>query len=217
MTETFVGTAAFALGAGAATFFSPCAYALLPGYVGYYVSTGEADVKGSFARGLVASLGVLAVFTALFGVTVVVGASIEEYLVHLEIGVGVALVLLGVALVADMDVGWHTHLPDRGSGLLDFFAFGVAYSVAAAGCVAPLFLAVVLRALTLPTTEAIGALGAYAITFSALMLGATVATATGYEFGRDRLPGYTDKAVRFAGVVVALAGFAQILLVFYRI
>lgn len=217
MTESFVGTVAFALGAGAATFFSPCAYALLPGYVGYYVSTGDADVTGSFVRGLVASLGVLVVFTTLFGLTVVVGASIEEYLVPLETGVGVALVALGVVLVADIDVGWHTRLPERGSGVLDFFVFGIAYSVAAAGCVAPLFLAVVLRSLTLPTTEAVGALGVYAVTFSALMLGTTVATAAGYEFGRESLPKYTNTAVRFAGVVVALAGLAQIYLVVYRL
>lgn len=216
MTETFFGTVAFALGAGAATFFSPCAYALLPGYVGYYVSKGDTGVTGSFVRGLVASLGVLVVFTALFGLTVAVGASVEEYLVPLEIGVGAALVVLGGVLVADIDLGWHTRLPDRGSGVLDFFAFGIAYSVAAAGCVAPLFIAVVLRSVTLPTPEAVGVLGVYAVTFSVLMVGATVATAAGYEFGRESLPEYTDKAVRLAGVVVALAGLAQVYLVIYR-
>ena len=38
MNAELAGTASFALGAGAATFFSPCAYALLPGYVGYYAA-----------------------------------------------------------------------------------------------------------------------------------------------------------------------------------
>jgi len=209
MTALFA-EAGFALAAGAVTFFSPCAYALLPGYVGYYASTGEATVSGSFVRGVAATLGVLAVFSSLFGVSVVVGESVGDYLLPLEVGVGVALFALGVALVADIDFGWHTRLPKRGSGIVDFFAFGVAYSVAAAGCVAPLFVSVVLRSLVLPTAASVVTLGVYAAAFSALMLGATVATAAGYELCAERLPGYTERATRYAGVVVALAGVAQV-------
>ncbi|MFC6769716.1 cytochrome C biogenesis protein, partial [Natrinema soli] len=51
------GTASivFALSTGVATFFSPCAYPLLPGYVGFYVSQtdGErASLGGALSRGL---------------------------------------------------------------------------------------------------------------------------------------------------------------------
>jgi cytochrome c-type biogenesis protein len=34
---------AFAIGAGTATFFSPCVYALLPGYVSYYVASVDEE------------------------------------------------------------------------------------------------------------------------------------------------------------------------------
>ncbi|MFC4247526.1 cytochrome C biogenesis protein, partial [Natribaculum luteum] len=36
-------TLAFAFTAGLATFFSPCAYPLLPGYVGFYVSQTDGE------------------------------------------------------------------------------------------------------------------------------------------------------------------------------
>ncbi|OLZ41137.1 hypothetical protein A6E15_09110 [Natrinema saccharevitans] len=53
------GTVAFALGAGIAILFSPCAHALLPGYVGYYVvATGDETappLSGTLARGFAAA------------------------------------------------------------------------------------------------------------------------------------------------------------------
>ena len=45
--SVFAGTVAFAVSAGVATFLAPCAYPLLPGYVGYYLSQEDADVVGS--------------------------------------------------------------------------------------------------------------------------------------------------------------------------
>ncbi|ESP89740.1 cytochrome C biogenesis protein transmembrane region/thiol-disulfide transporter [Candidatus Halobonum tyrrellensis G22] len=42
----FLGTVAFAAGAGLTTFFAPCAFPLLPGYVGYYVHQSEDETPG---------------------------------------------------------------------------------------------------------------------------------------------------------------------------
>ena len=49
----------FAASAGVATFLAPCAYPLLPGYVGYYVGREEATLAGALSRGLAATLGAL--------------------------------------------------------------------------------------------------------------------------------------------------------------
>ncbi len=213
---TGVGFLAFlgiALGAGVATFFSPCAYALLPGYVAYYVAdTGgeKPPLTGALARGGAATLGVLAVFAVLFFIVVTVGGAIEAYLSTLELLVGAVLILFGLLLASGVDLSFHVQLPERRSTTTGFFAFGVLYAVAAAGCVAPLFLSIVFRSLTLPAHEAAAVLGVYAGTFGVLMLGITVVTAVGHGVSTGFVAKHVDRLVRAAGVVLVLAGIGQI-------
>jgi len=209
----FFTTLGLAISAGIFTFFSPCAYALLPGYVAYYVAeTGgdKAPLTGALARGGAATAGVIAVFAVLFALVVAFGNVVEPYLTPLEILVGLVLIVFGVTLAAGFDLSFHVELPERSSTTTGFFAFGSLYAVAAAGCVAPLFLSVVFRSLVLPTHEASAVLGAYAGTFSILMLGITVVTAVGHGISTDIVAKHVDSLVRVAGVVIALAGLGQI-------
>ncbi len=210
-------TAAFAVGAGVATFFSPCAYALLPGYVGYYVaSTGDGDPPnaGIIARGLAATLGVFIVFAAGIGITVAVGQSLGNVLPALEATVGIALVLLGVAVFARGSLPLHVALPKRRSSVFGFVAFGAAYAVAATACVFPLFLAIVIRSLSMAPAEAALVLGGYAGAFGSLMLGATVAAAAGHRLAAGRVAGGIERFVRLSGVLIALAGLGQLYVAF---
>lgn len=210
-------TAAFAVGAGVATFFSPCAYALLPGYVGYYVaSTGDDDPPnaGIIARGLAATLGVFIVFAAGIGITVAVGQSLGNVLPALEATVGIALVLLGVAVFARGSLPLHVALPKRRSSVFGFVAFGAAYAVAATACVFPLFLAIVIRSLSMAPAEAALVLGGYAGAFGSLMLGATVAAAAGHRLAAGRVAGGIERFVRLSGVLIALAGLGQLYVAF---
>lgn len=212
-------TATLALGAGVATFFSPCAYALLPGYVGYYVSatTNDPDavpLGGAVARGIAASLGVVAVFALLAGAILLVGRPMETILTALEPVVGVALIALGLAVVTGRGPTWHTALPQRRTSTGGFVLFGAAYAIAAAGCVAPLFLAIVLRALTYPAGSALVVLGAYAAGFSVLMLAATVAIAVGRNALLERLLDHRDLLETGAGVALILAGIGQLIITY---
>lgn len=208
-------TATLALGAGVATFFSPCAYALLPGYVGYYVSmtTDDPDdvpLTGAFTRGLAASLGVASVFALLAGLILLVGRPMETVLHALEPVVGVALIVLGIAVLTGRDPGWQSTLPQRRSSIGGFALFGAAYAIAAAGCVAPLFLAIVLRALTYPPGDALVVLGAYAAGFGVLMLAATVAIAVGRNALLERLTQHRHRLEQAAGAALVLAGIGQL-------
>ena len=210
----FAGTLSLAFGAGVATFFSPCSYALLPGYVGYYVSVaddeGEDVLRGTASRGLAAVLGVAAVF-ALIGVAVVLARPLVEPAIRvLEPLVGVAFVGFGLVVVANRGAGWHVALPERRASLAGFAVFGAVYAVAAAGCVAPVFLAIVVRAVSLPTVEALAVLGAYAAGFGVLFLAATVAIGVGRDALLQRLAGHTETMFRAAGVVLVLAGLGQL-------
>lgn len=211
--------AGFAFGVGIAAFFSPCVFALLPGYVGYYVATVEgetAPLAGAFARGGAASLGAIGVFAALAVVAFAAGELLEAAIPALEYLVGVLLVALGVLILKKGTLSFTVPLPERRASVLGFGLFGAMYALAATACVLPLFLSVSVLSFELAAAGTALVLGAYAAGFASLMLAATVVTAVGRQALLDSAVARTGTMTKVAGVVLILAGFAQ-LAIAYRI
>lgn len=205
----------FAITAGIATFFSPCSYPLLPGYVGFYLNQSgadEASLGGAGVRGVVAGIGVLATFGVLTGLTLLVGQSALADITLFEALVGGLLILFGLLVVSGHAPSISLPLPKRRSSVFGFGVFGAGYALASAGCVAPIFLAVVARAASLPTETATLLLAAYAGTVAALMISVTVATGVGLMTNASRLSAYSGGLKRLAGVVMILAGLGQLYL-----
>ncbi|WP_142856715.1 cytochrome c biogenesis CcdA family protein [Salinigranum halophilum] len=205
----FTGTLAFALSAGVATFFAPCAYPLLPGYVGYYLSREEADLGGAVVRGGAATAGALAVLAVVGGALVSLGTRVVSNLAFLEPAVGVGLALFGLAVLLGRAPSVHLLLPEHRSSILGFVFFGGVYAVAAAGCVLPIVFGVVTQALTLPTEQAVTVVGVYAASVSLPLLGVTLLSAV----GSDALSGvsrHVGTIQQVAAVVMVVAGLAQI-------
>jgi cytochrome c-type biogenesis protein len=222
--------AGVAFSAGTATFFAPCAFPLLPGYVSYFlgdtastVGTGTDAPRGGLvgrARGplarallvsLVAGLGMATVYVGLTAVAATLGAGALSEIAVLELVVGAVFVVAGGAMAA----GWKVsrsivQLPERRRTVGGFFAFGVLYATAAAGCTAPLFVAVVLRGLSAGPTAAVAVAGAYALGMSAVLLGVTGASALGGSSLAARLSAHTGRIYRVAGALLALSGVAEI-------
>ena len=205
----FAGTLAFALSAGVATFFAPCAYPLLPGYVGYYLSRDEADLGGAITRGGAASLAALVVLAAIGGVLTLVSSRIASQLALLEPVVGGALVVFGLLMFTGRAPSLHVVLPEYRSSVAGFGIFGAVYGLAAAGCVVPIFLGVVAQSLALPTTQAALSLGAYAAAAAFPLAIVTVLAALGGDRIRS-LSKYVGSVQRFAAVVMIAAGLWQI-------
>jgi len=213
MAGEFIGTVGFALGAGAATFFAPCSYGLLPGYVGYYVAATDGDrapLSGALARGAAAGAGTLLTFAILGGVGMAASDLLEQVLYPLEIGVAIALIGIGAAILAGVDASLHVPLPARRRSVLGFGLFGALYALAATACVLPLFLALVLQSLTLAPLQTVAVVGTYGGTLAVFMLALTVATAVGRDLGADRLAVNSAKAMPLAGIVLVLAGIVQL-------
>ncbi|WP_254530994.1 cytochrome c biogenesis CcdA family protein [Natrinema gelatinilyticum] len=205
----------FGLTSGIATFFSPCAYPLLPGYVGFYVSQtdGErASLGGALSRGLVAGAGVLVTFTVLLGATVAVGYSTLSSVTLFEVIAGVVLIAFGLLVVTDRAPSLSVPLPKRRSSVIGFAVFGAGYALAAAGCVAPLFFGIVGRALSVSTTSAGVLLGTYVGSLVALMVSLTVATGMGLVASAGRFSAYAAPLKRLAGAVMIVAGVGQLYL-----
>ncbi|ARS91065.1 cytochrome c biogenesis CcdA family protein [Natrarchaeobaculum aegyptiacum] len=201
----------FALVAGVATFFSPCAYALLPGYVGFYATqTEEPTLRGTVVRGGIAATGIVLTLAVLLGVAFWLGQQAVEGLLIVEPLVGVALVAFGVIVLAGKAPSLSVTLPQRRSSVLGFGIFGAGYAVAAAGCVAPIFLTVVVQSLAFPPTEGAIILGTYVASIALLMLALTVATGMGLLAGAGRLAAYSHRLEQLAGAVMIVAGLGQL-------
>ncbi|WP_255193267.1 cytochrome c biogenesis protein CcdA [Natronobeatus ordinarius] len=208
----------FALTAGVATFFSPCAYPLLPGYVGFYVNRTDSDgvtLRGAGARGIAAGLGVLATFSVLSGVTLAAGHAALSNSTFLEVLVGAALVAFGLLVVTGSAPSITLALPKRRSGILGFGIFGAGYALAGAGCVAPVFLAVVTHTIVLPPGSAALVLATYAGVVAVLMVSVTVATGIGLLTGAGLFAPHAKTIERLAGVVMILAGLGQLSLALF--
>ena len=229
-----------AFSAGTATFFAPCAFPLLPGYISYYLgdtaSTEDAAdapharsdasellvdrVKRPLARAVlisaVASLGMTLVYVGLAGLTVTLGARALADIAILEVVVGALFVVAGSAMAA----GWKVNrslvqLPERRRTLAGFFLFGVLYAVAAAGCTAPLFIAVLAKGVSLGPISGLGIAVAYALGMSVVMVGVTSASALAGSSVTSFLGKYAQRIYRVAGVLLVLSGTAEIYYYFY--
>jgi cytochrome c-type biogenesis protein len=216
MTGTALATdVSFAVASGVATFFSPCAYPLLPGYVGFYVNQTDADevsIAGAGIRGIAAGIGVLATFGVLAGATVRVGHSTLSNITVFESLVGGLLVVFGLLVVAGRSPSITIPLPKRRASVLGFGFFGAGYALAGAGCVAPIFLAVIARSIALPADAAAVVVVTYAGVVAALLVATTVATGMGLLTNAGRLAAYSGQLKRLAGAVMVFAGLGQLYL-----
>jgi len=212
---------AFAFSAGTATFFAPCAFPLLPGYVAFYLGQGAGEkpttsTAGYIGRaatvGILASLGFFLVYGVLTGIAAALGARALRDIAILEPVIGGLLVLLGGALVAGRVPDLHVLLPERRRTAGGYVAFGVVYAVAAAGCTAPVFIALALVALGSGPMGAVFVLGTYALGMAVMMVAVTLLAAVGRAGLLRRLSGRTGRVSRVAGALLVVAGLAQIYL-----
>lgn len=235
----------YAFGLGVAAFFSPCAFPLLPGYVSYYLGQSategsdplNADPGGIswiapglepsrlFRAGLVGvlvSVGFFAVFGTFAALFVLAQDQLYRYgildkVAVLELVVGMVLIGLGSAMVA----GWKAsnlsvQLPERRRSAAGYVAFGVLYSLAAAGCTAGLFVGVTVGALSRGPIAVVLTLGSYAAGMSTLMIGVTVATALGRDVVVRKLVKRTGTIYRIGGALLVGAGLYEIYLFVVR-
>lgn len=212
----------FAFGLGVATFFAPCAFPLLPGYIAYFLGRSgsakapPAGLIGRIGRAVevagFTSLGFFVVYVALAGIVFSLGTRILGHVSILELVVGTLLIGLGGAMALGkqpLQLG-HLALPKRRRGPLAYFGFGVIYAAAAAGCTAPLFVAIAGLAVASGPLGAIPVVGAYAAGMTVLLVTVTLLTAFGRDTVLRRLIPDPGMLSRVAGVVLIVAGVVQL-------
>lgn len=147
----------FSFIAGLFAFFAPCSFAILPGYVTYYISKHSIEDKKNkliknvfqgFVFGLIASIGFFTVFgLAGFGV-IAIGQFIKQFIPWIAIITGIVLSIIGILMLFGKEFLFFQS-PNikfiQKNEKAGIYLFGIVYAVGSLGCVFPIFLSIVIQ------------------------------------------------------------------------
>ena len=106
-----------AIGAGVLSFFSPCSFPLLPGYVSFYLmrkketsgGLNEKTMRTALPAGLAASAGILTIFLGLAILGIFFSEAIREMVPVLIPITGAVILVMGIIMLADIDMSRFTY------------------------------------------------------------------------------------------------------------
>lgn len=210
---------ALAFAAGLVSTVNPCGFAMLPAYISYFVGfeneeyrlTAAATVARGLSIGAVVSGGFLLVFGVVGAIITLGLRSVIDFFPWAAIVIGVAIGILGIAMLAGYQPVINLPRFREGAGrsrrYSGVFVFGVAYAVASLSCTLPVFLAVVVGVVT-STNFLSGFVSflVYGVGMSLVLLALTLALV----FGKKSLVGVIRRSGRFlgriAGAILVVAG-----------
>lgn len=199
---------------------NPCGFVLLPTYLMFFlgadvtaVASGigvrRAGIRRAFTVSAALTAGFMAVFTVVGIVTYHFTSWIQRNARYATIVIAVALVALGIAMLAGRRLPITTPRLDAGGrdrGLWSMFVYGVAYAVASLGCTIGLFLPSVFTARDDGLIAAIGHVAAYALGMGMLITALTVSLAVAKVGLLGVLRRSMQYVERVAGGFVILSG-----------
>lgn len=200
--------------AGIGAFFAPCAFALFPAYVSYYLSlSGHGRTVGrSLGLGLACAGGSTLFFALVGGVIAVAGGAISSYLIAAKPFVALAVVALGAVQLADvrmpsLALPVRLHARDARSAGIAMFLYGFGYALASTGCTLPIYVSITVLPLTTGFSgSALLAFAAFAVAMASLMLATTVCVGLAQRRLLTVLQGSTVWIKRASGVILIAAG-----------
>ncbi len=197
----------FAYGAGVISFFSPCAFPMLPAYVSYYLTQGnperEMPLRQALRFGGLTLLGMLSIFGGLGALLTFIGSQFLAQAIPLfGLGMGILLLLLGALLLVTDRLSFTLPIrAPRFGGLLSFFLFGVAYALVSLGCTFPIFLIVVTGAiLAQGFLQGVLVFLVYSVGMGTVMIFVSLAVSTSKEYVAESL----QRVVRYVKPVSAI-------------
>ncbi len=212
------GLYVLALLTGLMSFFAPCAFPLMPGYISYYLGRyeGGPTLSGSMKAGIASATGINGIF-ALIGVTVALGGvAVKSYLTYFAPGVGVIIVLLGLSMVFGKTeifekfggkLSSYSSKLGGGTRYSGLFLYGVGYGLASMGCQAPVFIALIFAGLAAGGPfEAFLVFLSFSIGMGTMMLSLSLIVGTAKMTILDRIKKMIPYINRGCGVILILVG-----------
>lgn len=205
-----------AFGAGLVAALNPCGFAMLPAYLALVVQGDDVSRRAAVGRALTATaamaFGFFVVFAGFGVLTVSVASTVQRYLPYVTVLIGIALVVLGIWLLAGREI---TVLRGLAPGarwaptgrLGSMFAYGISYAIASLSCTVGPFLAV--TAAGLRGGSALGGVAVYVAYASgfALVVGVlAVAVALASTAAVDRMRRIVPYVNRISGALLVVVG-----------
>ncbi len=211
--------------AAVATFFSPCSFPLLPGYLSAYYKAESGERGRALRRGVFATAGVVT-FTfvvgaviALLGQGVASSFSISSsnpslFTRGLRIGLGAILVSLGAIQLSN--VTFHSHALDAltnkfysaaRNGDKGLYLYGFGYNAAGIGCAGPIMTGLIVYALgSGGFVNAFLAFLVYSASMASLMLGVSLLVSESKTVLVNNLRYSTPKIKKASSIILMAVG-----------
>ncbi len=200
---------------------NPCGFILLPTYLMYFLGLQGAmpgTQRATMRRAVTVSAAVSAGFLSVFLVAGVISYNftswINENAKYATGGIGIALLVLGIAMLFGYKLPFMTpQLDTGGSGgpkqtVSAMFVYGIAYAVASIGCTIGLFIATVFSSSRRDgIVSGVGNMLAYGAGMALLVSALTIALASANTGLLKLLRGSLQYVDRIAAVFVVMSGF----------
>jgi cytochrome c-type biogenesis protein len=207
---------AFAFYAGIAAFLSPCSFPLLPAYISYYLGLkGPSSGKGQatfvlqkgILGGIVCAIGAILVLATIgIGVSAF-GGAIEPHVPKMEPIVGVILVIMGALMFSATPFGFRIKIKASARrGYIGLFGFGILYALATAGCVAPIFIGVIARAVSSGFFGGMAIFLSYALGLGLLLVIVTIFIASARDLMIAKLTRAMPYVERVGALILIIVG-----------
>jgi cytochrome c-type biogenesis protein len=207
---------AIALTSGTLAAFNPCGFAMLPAYLASFVTTDQADrplasrIMRAVRVGASVTAGFLAVFSVIGFAFQGLGSFSKTVLPILTFVIGLALVVLGIAMLFGYEPKFALPRLNTDSSAKDtkaMFLYGVSYAVVSLGCTLPIFILQVVSSLQRKGIAS-GLLNyaAYAAGMGLVVITLTVAVALGQQGFIKNMRKVLPFINRAAAVLLVLAG-----------
>ena len=198
---------AFAFSAGVLSLFSPCSYALLPGYISYYLG-GKFGVVRALTGGLACTLGLITVFAAIGGLASSLGELVPQIIPLLDVAAGIILIAMGLGSLLDLKVPFISLNigPSKRKGFLGLYTYGIVYGLAGVGCSAPIFISVLFYSMSKGLAQGILSFVAYALGMGAPLIVTTILLSQAKDYMIQRINMATEKLRRVSGAILVAVG-----------
>ena len=197
----------FAFSAGVFSLFSPCGYALLPGYVSYYLGA-KFRVAKALTGSLVCTLGFITVFVAIGALALSLGELVPQIIPLLDIAAGVILIAMGLGNLLNLKMPFISLniVPSKKRGFMGLYAYGIVYGLAGVGCSAPIFISVLFYAMSKGPAQGVLSFVAYAIGMGTPFIVTTILLSQAKDYMIQRINRITEKLQIASGAILVAVG-----------
>ena len=224
--------------AGIASFFSPCAFPLLPSYLSFYYTAGSKDTAVSpgigrgLKLGLASAAGVMS-FVLVLGLAIALlgagagkslsisGANPNQFVRTFRGVVGIVLLTLGIFQLTGrnlkpkfVDAFAYRTRPQRDgrrSAAANLYLYGAGYNAAGMGCTGPILAGLMVAALASGGfASALSAFAVFALAMGLLMLTISLLVAASRQSLITNLKAATPKIKWLSSILLILVGLFNI-------